>query len=211
MNPYKVLGVGRKVQLPGLKKAFRALSTQHHPDKGGDAEKFKEINTAYQILKNPERRKLYDETGQTSQNKVKTVQERAHDLLASLFESSLKQGVAFDKSQPLMDIMRSSVKENLSKAREAREGLRGGTAALKGLLTRITRDDDQDNVFEKLTKMHIRDNEEKQAKCERDIEAMEYLLEELKHYKSFDEVVRVVRVFSSNFSTPTGTGNTTWR
>lgn len=43
-----------------IKKAFRNLSKKHHPDHGGDAEKFKEINEAYRTLSNPEKRQQYD-------------------------------------------------------------------------------------------------------------------------------------------------------
>ena len=39
------------------------MARQHHPDKGGDQEKFKEINAAYEILSNEEKRKIYDQYG----------------------------------------------------------------------------------------------------------------------------------------------------
>ena len=46
-----------------IKKAFRKLAHKHHPDKGGDEKKFKEINEAYQILSNKEKRAQYDQFG----------------------------------------------------------------------------------------------------------------------------------------------------
>ena len=46
-----------------VKKAFRNLSRKHHPDKGGDEAKFKEINAAYEILSDPEKRQKYDKYG----------------------------------------------------------------------------------------------------------------------------------------------------
>ena len=57
---YETLGVDRVADPATIKKAFRDLSMQHHPDKGGDAEKFKEINEAYSTLGNPEKRESYD-------------------------------------------------------------------------------------------------------------------------------------------------------
>lgn len=62
---YKVLGVSRTATEEDIKKAYRKLAHQHHPDKqGGDEKKFKEINEAYQILSNKEKRTQYDRFGQ---------------------------------------------------------------------------------------------------------------------------------------------------
>lgn len=63
---YAILGVGRDASEADIKKAFRKLAHQHHPDKaGGDTEKFKEINQAYQVLSDKEKRAQYDRFGQT--------------------------------------------------------------------------------------------------------------------------------------------------
>lgn len=63
---YKVLGVQKNATEDDIKKAFRKLAHQHHPDKKtGDEEKFKEINEAYQVLSNKEKRAQYDQFGQT--------------------------------------------------------------------------------------------------------------------------------------------------
>lgn len=60
---YEVLGVDQKATQEEIKRAFRKLAIQHHPDKGGDSEKFKEINAAYEILSNEEKRGIYDKYG----------------------------------------------------------------------------------------------------------------------------------------------------
>jgi len=61
---YKILGVNKNASQDEIKKAFRKLAHEHHPDKaGGNAEKFKEINEAYQIIGNEEKRKKYDQFG----------------------------------------------------------------------------------------------------------------------------------------------------
>jgi molecular chaperone DnaJ len=59
-NYYEILGVDRDAESVAIKKAYRALSMEHHPDKGGDEEKFKEISEAYSTLSNPEKRAEYD-------------------------------------------------------------------------------------------------------------------------------------------------------
>ena len=61
MDYYKILGVNSDASESEIKKAYRKLSLQYHPDKQtGDAEKFKNINEAYQTLGTPEKRQMYD-------------------------------------------------------------------------------------------------------------------------------------------------------
>jgi molecular chaperone DnaJ len=61
---YDVLGVGKGASADEIKKAFRRLAIQHHPDKeGGDETKFKEVNEAYEVLKDPSKRQRYDQFG----------------------------------------------------------------------------------------------------------------------------------------------------
>jgi curved DNA-binding protein len=60
---YKTLGVERTATDEEIKKAFRKLAQKHHPDAGGDEETFKDINEAYAVLSDPEKRKQYDRFG----------------------------------------------------------------------------------------------------------------------------------------------------
>ena len=63
---YEVLGVSRNASAEDIKAAFRKLAHQYHPDKaGGNAEKFKEANEAYQVLSNSQKRQQYDQYGST--------------------------------------------------------------------------------------------------------------------------------------------------
>jgi len=62
---YKILGVSRSASKDEIKKAYRKLAHKHHPDKeGGDEAKFKEINEAYQVLSDENKRSQYDRYGQ---------------------------------------------------------------------------------------------------------------------------------------------------
>ena len=63
MGHYETLGVEQNASTDEIKKAYRNLARVNHPDKGGDAEKFKEIGQAYEVLNDPERRARYDQFG----------------------------------------------------------------------------------------------------------------------------------------------------
>jgi molecular chaperone DnaJ len=60
---YDILGVGKDASADEVKKAFRKQAIEHHPDRGGDEAKFKELNEAYEVLKDTDKRKRYDQFG----------------------------------------------------------------------------------------------------------------------------------------------------
>ena len=63
-NYYDVLGVPKSASKEDIKKAFRKLAHQYHPDKkDGNADKFKEVNEAYSVLSDDQKRKQYDAFG----------------------------------------------------------------------------------------------------------------------------------------------------
>ena len=61
---YDVIGVSTDSAPDVIKKAYKKLLIKHHPDKGGSAEKFREIQEAYEILSDPEQRDIYDKYGE---------------------------------------------------------------------------------------------------------------------------------------------------
>ena len=60
---YKTLGVSKNATADEIKKAYRKLARENHPDAGGDEEKFKDINEAYEVLSDDKKRELYDQFG----------------------------------------------------------------------------------------------------------------------------------------------------
>jgi DnaJ-class molecular chaperone len=65
---YNTLGVSRDADTKEIKRAYFDLAKIHHPDKGGNAEKFKELQNAYDVLGDTDKRRMYDMTGNTNPN-----------------------------------------------------------------------------------------------------------------------------------------------
>ena len=63
IDPYDLLGIGRDADDKAVRAAYRTVAKDAHPDSGGDVERFAKLQAAYELLKDPVRRKVFDDTG----------------------------------------------------------------------------------------------------------------------------------------------------
>ena len=90
MNPYDVLKVNKHANEKEIKDAYRQMSKAYHPDKpNGDVEKFKEIAAAYEILSDPEKKKMFDENGVVSTEDQ--IARKAQALIQQCFQTLVGQ------------------------------------------------------------------------------------------------------------------------
>nr|AZL94405.1 DJP1-like protein [Nephromyces sp. MMRI] len=85
---YDLLGINKNSSPSEIKKAYRSLAIKHHPDKGGDPEKFKEISQAYEVLNDPSKKKLYDQMGEAIFEKGEGVDEGYGGMFDFFFPTS---------------------------------------------------------------------------------------------------------------------------
>jgi curved DNA-binding protein len=68
MDHYSTLGINKSASQDEIKKAYRSLAMKHHPDRGGDQAKFKEIEEAYRTLSDLNKKQIYDLGGDPNNN-----------------------------------------------------------------------------------------------------------------------------------------------
>ena len=91
MNPYEVLGIKTTATIKEIKKAFRQKAHHNHPDKGGTVELFHPIQKAYDVLSDPSKRKIYDETGKISEDVINNFQAEVYSLFMVHFNAVIGQ------------------------------------------------------------------------------------------------------------------------
>jgi DnaJ family protein A protein 2 len=96
---YDVLSMAKEASTNDIKKAYFKLAKEHHPDKGGDPEKFKEIQAAYEVLSNPEKRETYDKYGLEGLTQGAGGMDPFADLLGGLFGGGRRGGHGHQKQQ----------------------------------------------------------------------------------------------------------------
>lgn len=95
MKHYETLGVARTASQAEIKKAWRKLSSQYHPDRDtGNVERMAAVNAAYEILGNPERRARYDQTGDSGPTRQEqTMEQKAERAVMEVFAQVIELDV----------------------------------------------------------------------------------------------------------------------
>ena len=108
MSLYNTLGIQAGATADEIKQAYRKRAREHHPDRGGDKDRFQEIEEAYRILSDKAKRAQYDSTGSTKRQA--DPQQKARNMIATLF-SKLLQANGFEQ-RDYVSLIKQSVEQN---------------------------------------------------------------------------------------------------
>ena len=117
MDHYSTLGVTKTSSPDEIKKAYRKLASQHHPDKGGDKAKFQDIQVAYDTLSDPNKRQQYDNPAPQGFHQQGGVPPGFEHIFSQMFGG----GNPFDpfnqrRQQPQQQVFRTTINITLQQA-----------------------------------------------------------------------------------------------
>ncbi|MDM9625348.1 DnaJ domain-containing protein [Rhizobium sp. S152] len=134
-NPYEILGVRRDGTDDQIKAAYRRRAKTTHPDSGGDPEAFARVQKAYELLLDPVRRKVFDDTGYDVELADPV------DLQALIVIEKLVNQLTLDEREPgtfdPLAHMRNDLSEEMRKARFSKRELERHSARIEHHLERL--------------------------------------------------------------------------
>lgn len=139
MDLYDTLGISRDASAVQIKAAYRKLASQHHPDKGGDKDTMQQIQEAYDVLSDRERRTHYDATGQSTQ---RNLDNEAMEMAVAVFMQKL-DGFGGDP----LELSRAHIRLEMSKASLGKNDLANRKAKVEKLLRRLKFKGKGDNLL----------------------------------------------------------------
>lgn len=197
MNPYEILRVSPNATDHQIKTAYRARSKETHPDGGGNGDDFAQVATAYHILKDPEARKKFDETGSVDETSPMTVRQTMIQIMAAIFNGALETEASRGTSLEHFDLMagmRHAIDENVEQAQKNCAKFRKAVADRRVLLKRITRKDDGENLFAEMIRNQLQQMEPLLKNAELQLLAINMAADEIRHYKSEVELIQAVQM-----------------
>ena len=185
MDLYQELELNQDCSSDQIKIQYRALAQRHHPDKGGDADRFQRIKLAYEVLIDPVRRQEYDRTGSTQE--FRDLKQEAVEHLSKIFHNVINN---FDPTNGnLVQIMKDEVHNLLNLIKQDQQTCKNYIEALEIVRDKIkVIDEFQENILLTfvLNQLESRYNEQKVFQRREAITNVMIQLLENYHYGFFE-------------------------
>ena len=184
MNLYDILGIDPTATQNEIRDAYRERIKESHPDRGGTDGECRAVEMAYQVLRDPERRTKYDQTGECDDPINQESQQISSLLVATLFE--VLEGIASWGGKPSEHNVTSKMKELIEKGKKQIEGARNNTKkaieAMKETADRFEVDSGE-NVLKQalLSQIQLQENNLEQQNTQ--LELADKTLAELKRFR----------------------------
>ena len=179
MDPYLELEVSIDATEEEIKLKFRSLAMIHHPDKGGDEEKFKRIKEAYELLTDPIRRKGYDMSGDAESNLA--IRNAALDHISQMMSAIVPN---FDsENENLVHIMHHEVTKIRQDMFNNINVCNKHLAKLQTVVIRINAKHQKQNILLDHVQKQIEQRTNEEVEFRRRIQICDLVMEILKDYE----------------------------
>lgn len=178
---YEILGVEVDASKMDIKRAYFKLAKIHHPDKGGDSEKFSGIHRAYQVLMDDEKRTVYDETGTISEDDI-NIMGFAISMITQVFEKWLKQRLEGYTTKPFLKYIQNDLIKSRMKIKQGISEIVKDKKKLKKYEGYASKDSSGMNIFEHVIERIKKDFSERKAQLEMEMSRIEFVEKEIEKY-----------------------------
>jgi curved DNA-binding protein CbpA len=198
-NLYDILGLSKNATFEEIKSKYKSLAQQHHPDKGGDPELFKEIKNAYEVLSDPANRKKYDTTGHYES--FASIRDQALEQLSRLFFNIIPNINA--DIDDLILIMKNESRKERENVNHNINTCNGYILKLNKIINKIKKKNNQsENLLKMFAENQLRIHENELQNFIRQIEVINVVIEMLEDYQYGD-----VATLIENFMNPSTQNN----
>jgi curved DNA-binding protein CbpA len=192
-NLYDILGLSKNATFEEIKSKYKSLAQQHHPDKGGDPELFKQIKHAYEVLIDPISRTKYDTTGQY-ENTV-SIRDEALDQLSNLFFSIIANINA--DADDLVLIMKNESRARRQNVNHNINICNSYIQKLNKIVNKIKKKNQGDNILKMFAENQLRIHENELQNFIRQIEVINLMIEMLEDYQ-YGDVATLIENFMNS-------------
>jgi curved DNA-binding protein CbpA len=181
MTLYEVLGLTALATAAEIKAAHRQAVKTHHPDVGGDARKFEQVQRAYSILSDPERRARYDSTGVEDDPVAATEEQLAHSVIAAFIVPVITGNEDLSKTN-IIDTIRNALMQKKTTHVETCRQIERQLGRIDMLMDRLHRKDGSDDTMSALLEQRDRELNEARSREQAQIGVAERALRMLDDY-----------------------------
>lgn len=193
MTLYDDLGVDKSASQDAIKKAYRQLAQETHPDKnGGDNSKFLPVKSAYEVLSNPERRKRYDDTGDARD--VIDKESETKEFLASLLMSIIDSNNVV--TTDIIAVARKHVQDTIASWNKNKKQAQQRIEIRRNALDRLVANDN--GFMKRVIENDIKTKEADKSKMDLAIEQLERALVMLESYSYQADLIKGTFVYGGN-------------
>lgn len=216
---YEIIGVLPTATAAEIKAAYRQKVVKVHPDAGGDLQEMAELNSAYQVLRDPEKRRHYDETGLIEDKSLFVDHTNMVNFLVKCFDDAV--GMVGGNMQLtntfVVERMKDSIAKHIATTEEIQAGLLLNIKTLEDIMSQVAVPaNDKSNIFFQIIRTKIEKMREAHTGNTAVLRIQKMAAEEMEPYSTLAEYMNGINTITnpswgSTFSTHfTTSSSTTW-